>query len=253
MIQLINISKNYGKQELFSNLNFKLNSGNRVGLVGRNGSGKSTLFKLILGEESADSGEIIIPKGYRIGTLKQHLSFSEPTLREEASLALEGDMKYDLYRVEKILFGLGFSAEDLEKNPLSFSGGYQIRINLAKLLVTEPNLLLLDEPTNYLDILSLRWLKQFLCSFEGEVILITHDRDFMDATMTHTMGIVRKGLSFIQGSTHKFYDQLRANDELYEKQKISQDRKVKELEDFIARNKARASTAALAQSQPAAR
>ncbi|MDD5157790.1 ABC-F family ATP-binding cassette domain-containing protein [Sulfurimonas sp.] len=249
MIQLINISKNYGKQELFSNLNFKLNSGNRVGLVGRNGSGKSTLFKLILGEESADSGEIIIPKGYRIGTLKQHLSFSEHTLREEASLALEGDMKYDLYRVEKILFGLGFSAEDLGKNPLSFSGGYQIRINLAKLLVTEPNLLLLDEPTNYLDILSLRWLKQFLCSFEGEVILITHDRDFMDATMTHTMGIVRKGLSFIQGNTHKFYDQLRANDELYEKQKISQDRKVKELEDFIARNKARASTAALAQSK----
>ncbi|MBU1217724.1 ATP-binding cassette domain-containing protein [bacterium] len=249
MIQLNNICKSYSTQELFSNLSFKLNAGNRIGLVGRNGSGKSTLFKLILGEESADSGDIIIPKGYRIGALKQHLVFTEPSLREEAALALTEEMKYDTYRVEKILFGLGFGAEDLDKNPLSFSGGYQIRINLAKLLVTEPNLLLLDEPTNYLDIVSLRWLKNFLQNFQGELILITHDREFMDAVCTHTMGIVRKNLTLIPGDTHKFYEQLSANDELYEKQKIAQDKKVKELEDFIARNKARASTAALAQSK----
>jgi len=249
MIQLINISKNFGKQELFSNLSFKLNSGNKMGLVGRNGSGKSTLFKLILGEETPDVGEVVIPKGYKIGTLKQYLVFTEGTLREEAALALEEDMKYDVYRVEKILFGLGFTQDDLEKDPLSFSGGYQIRINLAKLLVTEPNLLLLDEPTNYLDILSLRWLKTFLKAFEGEVILITHDRDFMDAVVTHTMGIVRKNLRIIAGDTHKYYEQLKSSDELHEKQKISQDKKVKELEDFIARNKARASTAALAQSK----
>ena len=249
MIQLINISKNFASQELFSDLNFKLNQGNRVGLVGRNGSGKSTLFKIILGEELPDTGEVIIPKGYKIGALKQHLEFSQASLREEAALALEDDMKYDIYRVEKILFGLGFTSDDLEKDPLSFSGGYQIRINLAKLLVTEPNLLLLDEPTNYLDILSLRWLKSFLRAFEGEVILITHDRDFMDSVTTHTMGIIRKSLTLISGDTHKFYEQLKANDELYEKQKISQDKKVKELEEFIARNKARASTAALAQSK----
>lgn len=249
MIQLNNISKSYSTQELFSNLSFKLNAGNRIGLVGRNGSGKSTLFKLILGEESADSGDIVIPKGYRIGALKQHLIFTEPTLREESALALTEEMKYDTYRVEKILFGLGFGAEDLDKNPLSFSGGYQIRINLAKLLVTEPNLLLLDEPTNYLDIVSLRWLKNFLQNFQGELILVTHDREFMDAVSTHTMGIVRKNLTLIPGDTHKFYEQLSANDELYEKQKIAQDKKVKELEDFIARNKARASTAALAQSK----
>lgn len=249
MIQLINISKNFAKQELFSNLSLRLNSGNKVGLVGRNGSGKSTLFKIILGEETPDSGEVIIPKGYRIGALKQYLEFSESTLREEAALALEEDMKYDLYRVEKILFGLGFTQEDLEKDPLSFSGGYQIRINLAKLLVTEPNLLLLDEPTNYLDIISLRWLKNFLKAFEGEVILITHDRDFMDGVTTHTMGIIRKKLNIVQGDTHKFYGQLKADEELYEKQKISQDKKVKELEEFIAKNKARASTAALAQSK----
>jgi len=249
MIQLQNITKNFASQELFKNLNLKLNAGNRTGLVGRNGSGKSTLFKMILGEETPDSGEIIIPKNYKIGTLKQHLTFSEKSLREESALALGEEMKYDVYRVEKILFGLGFVQEDLEKDPLSFSGGYQIRINLAKLLVTEPNLLLLDEPTNYLDIVSLRWLKNFLRAFDGELILITHNRDFMDSVCTHTMGIVRKNLEVIAGDTEKFYEQLASNDELYAKQKIAQDKKVKELEEFIARNKARASTASLAQSK----
>jgi len=249
MIQLSNISKNFGSNELFSNLNFRLNHGNRVGLVGRNGSGKSTLFKLILDEESPDGGDVSIPKGYKIGSLEQHLEFSEKTLRDETALALASDDKFSIYKVEKILFGLGFVEEDLDKDPLSFSGGFQIRINLAKLLITEPNLLLLDEPTNYLDILSVRWLRSFLKNFDGEVILITHDRDFMDSVSTHTMGIVRKTLNIIPGNTYKFYDQLKLNDEHYEKQKIAQDKKRKELEDFIARNRTRASTAALAQSK----
>jgi len=249
MIELTNISKSFGSHELFTSLNFRLNAGNRIGLVGRNGSGKSTLFKIILGEDHGDEGDIHIPKNYKIGTLRQHLEFSEKTLLEETALALDEEDKFSLYKVEKILFGLGFEEDDLQKNPLSFSGGFQIRINLAKLLLTQPNLLLLDEPTNYLDILSLRWLKNFLRNFDGEVILITHDRDFMDSISTHTMGIVRKSLSLIQGNTSKFYAQLACNDELYEKQKISQDKKIKELEEFIAKNKTRASTAALAQSK----
>ena len=249
MIELTNISKNYGEQELFSSLNFRLSAGNRIGLVGRNGSGKSTLFKLILGEEHSDDGAVHIPRNYKIGTLRQHLSFSEKTLLDETALSLAEDDKFSLYKVEKILFGLGFEEEDLQKDPLSFSGGFQIRINLAKLLLTEPNLLLLDEPTNYLDIVSLRWLKMFLRSFDGEVILITHDRNFMDSITTHTMGIVRKTLSLTKGDTHKFYKQLALNDELYEKQKITQDKKIKELEEFIAKNRTRASTAALAQSK----
>jgi len=249
MIQLTNISKRYGTQELFNDVNLRMNSGQRIGLVGRNGTGKSTLFKLILGEEFYDDGEILIPKNYKIGTLKQHLEFHENTLVDEVSLALAEDDKFSVYKVEKILFGLGFVQEDLQKSPLSFSGGYQIRINLAKLLITEPNMLLLDEPTNYLDILSLRWLKSFLCAFDGEVILITHDRNFMDAVSTHTMGLTRKTLNILAGDTHKFYQQLKDDEELYEKLKISQDKKVKELEEFIAKNKARASTAAQAQSK----
>jgi len=249
LIQLTNISKRYGTQELFSNVDLRMNSGQKIGLVGRNGSGKSTLFKIILGEEFYDDGELSIPKNYKIGALKQHLEFSEKSLVDEVSLSLADDDKFSVYKVEKILFGLGFTQEDLDKNPLSFSGGFQIRINLAKLLITEPNLLLLDEPTNYLDILSLRWLKTFLRTFEGEVIIITHDRDFMDGVTTHTMGLNRRSLYIIAGDTHKFYEQLQSNDELYEKQKLSQDKKVKELEEFIAKNKARASTAAQAQSK----
>ncbi len=249
MIQISNLSKSFADRELFSNLGFTLGKGSKVGLVGRNGTGKSTLFKLILGEEHADEGDIIIPKGYRIGALKQYLHFENYTVLDEAASALPPEYEYEIYRAEKMLFGLGFTQEDLYRAPSEFSGGYQIRINLAKLLLSDPNLLLLDEPTNYLDILSLRWLKGFLRSFQGEVILITHDRDFMDAITTHTMGIVRRGLFWIEGGTQKFYDQIAQNEELYEKEKASQDRKRKELEEFIARNGARASTAAQAQSK----
>lgn len=249
MIQLTNLSKSFGTQVLFKNLTLKVSHGQKIGLVGRNGTGKSTLFKIILGEEHYDEGEIVIPKNYCIGTLRQHLQFTKPTVREECAQVLSEEEQYNVYKVEKILFGLGFSAEDLDKNPLSFSGGYQIRINLAKLLATEPNMLLLDEPTNYLDILSLRWLKQFIRDFEGEVILITHDRDFMDSVTTHTMGIQRKGLHIVKGDTKKYEETLALQDETYEKTRLNQEKKRKELEEFIARNKARASTATLAQSK----
>jgi len=249
MIQLTNLSKSFGGQTLFQDVNLKLARNQKIGFVGRNGSGKSTLFKIILGEESHDSGEVSIPKNYRIGTLKQHLVFTEPTVREECALVLPEDEQWNFYKIEKLLFGLGFTEEDLDKDPLSFSGGYQIRINLVKLLATEPNMLLLDEPTNYLDILSLRWLRGFIKEFDGEVILITHDRDFMDSVTTHTMGVQRKGLRLIQGDSHKYYSTLEMEDETYEKTKANQDKKRKDLEEFVARNKARASTAALAQSK----
>ena len=249
MIQLTNLAKSFGGQTLFNDVNLKLNSNQKIGFVGRNGSGKSTLFKIILGEEDYDSGDVSIPKNYMIGTLKQHLVFTEKTVREECALVLPEDEQWNFYKIEKLLFGLGFSEEDLDKDPMSFSGGYQIRINLVKLLATEPNMLLLDEPTNYLDIISLRWLRGFIREFDGEVILITHDRDFMDSVTTHTMGVQRKGLRLVSGDSHKYYSTLELEDETYEKTKQNQDKKRKELEDFVARNKARASTAALAQSK----
>jgi len=249
MIQLTNLSKSFGGQTLFRDVNLKITKNQKIGFVGRNGSGKSTLFKMILGEESWDDGEISIPKNYRIGALKQHLVFTEKSVREECALVLPEDEQWNFYKIEKLLFGLGFTQEDLEKDPLSFSGGYQIRINLVKLLATEPNMLLLDEPTNYLDLPSLRWLKGFIREFDGEVILITHDRDFMDAVSTHTMGVQRKGLRLVPGDSHKYYATLALEDETYEKTKANQEKKRKELEEFVARNKARASTAAMAQSK----
>ena len=129
-----------------------------MGLVGRNGHGKTTLFKLILGQEEPDSGEITIPRNYRIGHLEQHLHFTQPTILEEAALGLPEEESHSIYKAEAILFGLGFSDAALEKAPHECSGGFQIRINLAKLLLSDPNLLLLDEPTNYLDITSVRWV-----------------------------------------------------------------------------------------------
>jgi ATP-binding cassette subfamily F protein 3 len=249
MIQISNLSKHFGEQSLFEEISFSLGSGYKVGFVGRNGSGKSTLFKILLGEEEADNGDIAIPKNYTIGALRQHIHFTHTTVREECASALKPEEQFDLYKIEKMLFGLGFSQEDLDKDPTGFSGGYQIRINLVKLLATDPSLLLLDEPTNYLDIVSMRWLKNFLKEFKGEIILITHDRDFMDGVSTHTMGLFRKKLKMIEGNTHKYYAKLEEDDEYYLKTKANLDKKRAELEDFIVRQRAKASKAVMAQSK----
>ncbi len=249
MIQLNNISKAFGGQNLYQDISFTLGPKERIGLVGRNGSGKSTLFRIITGELAHDSGTINIPKSYKIGYLKQHLEFNMPSVLEECIQSLSEEEKFDHYKAEKILSGLGFSEEDMKADPLSFSGGYQIRINLAKCLLEAPNLLLLDEPTNYLDIISLRWLKNFLKNYEGEVVLITHDRDFMDDVVTHTMGISRGGLKKIKGDTVKFYERLLEDEQIYEMTRANQEKKKKELMSFVDRFRAKASKATQAQSR----
>ncbi len=249
MIQLNNISKHFGTQVLFDDLALLIGKRERIGFVGRNGSGKSTLFKIILGEIDQDAGDVIIPKGYKIGALDQHINFTKPTVLEECCQVLSEEEQYDWWKAERILFGLGFTEEDLEKDPQSFSGGYQVRINLTKALVQNPNLLLLDEPTNYLDIVSLRWLRGFLKSFKGEVLLITHDKDFMDSVSTHTIGLSRKKLSKYKGNTTKFYEQLSIADEMYEQTRLTQEKKKKELQGFVDRFGAKASKAAQAQSR----
>ncbi len=143
---------------------------------------------------------------------------------------------------------MGFTLEDLDKAPTQFSGGFQLRINLTKCLLQQPDLLLLDEPTNYLDILSLNWMKRFLNSFPGEVLIITHDRDFMDTVTTHTMGIHRKNLRKIKGPTEKYYEQLALDEEIYEKTRANQEKKVEQMQKFVDRFGAKATKAAQAQS-----
>jgi ATP-binding cassette subfamily F protein 3 len=250
MIQVTGLEKGYGTQLLFKDVTFTLGRGERVGLVGRNGMGKSTLFRILLGEESQDNGEIIFPKNYFIGTLKQHLSFTEKTILAECMTALRGEnAEFERYKAEKMLLGLGFSVSDFQKAPSEFSGGYQIRLNLAKVLVSEPHCLLLDEPTNYLDIVSMRWLSKFLRDFKGEMILITHDRGFMDEVTTHTMGIWRQKMVKIPGNSEKYFEQILLEEEIYEKTRQNAERKRKDLQDFVDRFRAKASKAAQAQSR----
>lgn len=249
MIRINNLSKYYGKQTLFENINFQMIAGEHLGLVGRNGHGKSTLFKIILGEEEADEGNITYPKNYKIGHLAQHLNFTEKTILEEGCLGLPEDEKDYQYKVEMILFGLGFSKSDMERAPSEFSGGYQIRLNLTKLLVSNPNLLLLDEPTNYLDIVSIRWITDFLRDWENEFILISHDRDFMDSVTNHTAAIHRHKLRKVKGGTEKLYAQILQEEEIHEKTRVTEEKKRKQEEAFINRFRAQASKAAAVQSR----
>ena len=249
MIKINQLSKSYFARELFADVSFQMNAGERLGLVGRNGHGKTTLFRLILGQEEPDSGEITIPRNYRIGHLEQHLHFTRPTILEEAVLGLPEEESHSIYKVEAILFGLGFSQADLGNAPRKFSGGFQIRINLAKLLLSEPNLLLLDEPTNYLDITSVRWITRFLSNFKGELILISHDRDFMDRVTTHTAVIHRQKVRKFEGGTAKAYAQIILEDEIHEKTRANEERKRAHAEAFINRFRAQASKAKMVQSR----
>ncbi len=249
MIKIENISKNFASQELFKDLSFNINDGEKIGLIGRNGTGKSTILKMITGEIEPDKGTITIPKNYKIGYLEQHISFSMDNVLDEASLGLSEENKYDTWKAEKILFGLGFSEEDLKKDPKTFSGGYQLRINLAKVLLGEPNLLLLDEPNNYLDIVAIRWLEKFLKSWKGEIALITHDRSFMDNIITHTVCIHRKKAKKITGKTEKIYDLISQEEEIYEKTRINEEKKRKELENYIERFRAKATLGKSVQSK----
>ncbi len=249
MIKINQLTKSYFARELFTDVSFQMNAGDRMGLVGRNGHGKSTLFKLILGQEEPDSGEITIPRNYRIGHLEQHLHFTQPTILAEAALGLPVEESHSMYKAEAILFGLGFSQADLEKAPREFSGGFQIRINLAKLLLSDPNLLLLDEPTNYLDITSVRWIARFLANYKGELILISHDRDFMDSVTTHTAVIDRQKVRKFEGGTAKAYGQIVLENEIHEKTRANEERKRAHAEAFINRFRAQASKAKMVQSR----
>ncbi len=249
MIQINGLSKSFGAKNLFNGVTFSLDAGERVGLVGRNGSGKSTLFKIILGQERADSGEIVAPGGYKIEGLSQHIAFTKKTLLEECTQVLRGDEQFDFYKAERILMGLGFSEDDFQRNPESFSGGYQVRINLCKSLLNKPNLLLLDEPTNYLDVVSVRWLKIFLRSFPGEMMLVTHDRDFMDGVTTHTAGILRGTCKKIRGGTEKYYAKIKEEEDIYEKTRVNQEKKKKDMMENIRRFRSKARRASQAQSK----
>ena len=251
MIALQNIRKGYGLQTLLDDASFQVNEGERIGVSGRNGHGNSTLFRIILGQESADGGRIEIPKGYTIGHLEQHYHYTQATTLAEACEALpliEG-MYREEYKAEEILDGLGFSKELQERDPHQLSGGFQVRLNLAKALLREPRMLLLDEPTNYLDITSSRWLEGFLKQWDGELLIITHDRAFMDAVCTHVVGIHRRKVRKVQGTVQKLWETILADEDVVIKTYENEVKKREQMEAFIRRFRAQAAKAKMVQSR----
>jgi ATP-binding cassette subfamily F protein 3 len=249
MIGVENLSKSFGNHVLFERVSFQVNPRERVGLVGRNGHGKTTLLGILHGDLSPDSGTVTVPKNYRIAHVRQTLAFTADSVLAEGATGLPDHSRDQLWKVEKILAGLGFEPADMQRPPSAFSGGYQVRLNLAKVLVSEPDLLLLDEPTNYLDITSIRWIERFLHSWPGEVILITHDRSFMDRIVTHVLGIHRKRVRKIEGNTEKYYTQIAQDEEIHEKTRLNDERRRREVEQFITRFRAKARLANLVQSR----
>lgn len=249
MINIRDLSISFSGYQLFEDVNFTINKKDKIGFIGRNGSGKSTFLKLLLNQIEPDSGEVKIPLGYKIGHLAQHIKFTHDTVVAEVCSILPEEREYEGWKGEEILLGLGFSSEEMLKNPSEFSGGYQVKINLAKLLLDEPNMLLLDEPTNYLDIHSIRWLKKFLQDWDGELILITHDRNFMDDVITHTLNIHRGNFKKTSGNTKDIREKIALSEEMYEKTRLNEEKKREKTQEWIDRFGAKASMASRVQSR----
>jgi len=249
MLNIKNIAKSFDGQTVFNDISFVVNSKEKIGLIGRNGSGKSTLFKILCGKLEPSEGEILKPKNYKLGYLEQHLKFTKDNVLDEACLALPEYMEDYFWEAEKVLFGLGFTEEDMTKSPKDFSGGWQIKLNLAKILISEPDILLLDEPTNYLDISSIRWLKKFLQNWNKELILITHDRSFMDEIVNHIVYIHRGSTKKNKGNTHDMYERIAFEEEIHEKTRLNENKSREKQEAYINRFKASASKAKSVQSR----
>lgn len=292
MLNVHNLSILFGGEALFSSISFRLNAGDRVGLVGKNGAGKSTMLKILSKDIEPNSGTLAYEKDVKIGFLRQDIDFvAGRTVLEEAyqafeeikflegkiaeineQLATRTDYESESYMqlihdldehsqqfgllggynyegdTEKILKGLGFSAEDFHRKTETFSGGWRMRIELAKLLLQDNDILLLDEPTNHLDIESIIWFESFLKKTTGAVVVVSHDKMFLDNITNRTIEVV---LGKIYDYNKPYSQYLVQRAELMEKQlqaKKNQDIKIKEQEDLIEKFRYKASKAAFAQS-----
>ena len=285
MLDFKGISVHYGHQDVLTNVTFRVNKGDRVGVVGPNGSGKSTLFKIVLGEMSTDTGELVIECDPRIGwtrqnpepdspeeTLLQYSLRGIPGLSEmEAEMAeLESDLTdpakmkrygelqtkfehlggYDIEtRVKIALGGLGFTTDEFEKPFKSFSGGWRMRAELSRVLASKPDLLLLDEPSNYLDLPAVDWLQKYLKAYDGTLMLISHDR-YLLRTLTNIIVEVDAGTATRYEGDLDYY--LREREVRYEHLKAAkenQDHHREQLQRFVDRFRAQATKAAQAQSR----
>lgn len=292
MLNISGLSKNQGGEPLYSNVNFQINPGEKVGLVGPNGTGKTTLFRMIIGEERPESGQISFSDKLRMAYFSQSVGemkgqtaiqvvlsgdeqieilnkklrsfeeeLSDPDItpeRMESVLVEMGEAQtefekrggYDLEtRAEEILTGLGISPSDHHNMIESFSGGWKMRIALARVLVIRPDLIIMDEPTNYLDLETILWLENWLKSFEGAIFMTTHDRDFMNNVCKKIVEVAHKKVTVYSGN-YDFYEKEREIrlDQLKSEQKKQQD-SIQKDQEFIAKFKARASHASQVQSR----
>ncbi|SDD86555.1 ATP-binding cassette, subfamily F, member 3 [Pricia antarctica] len=292
MLNVHNLSVSFGGEYLFEEISFRLNGGDRVGLIGKNGAGKSTLLKLLTKDMPLDTGTIAMEKGIKIGFLRQDIDFEQGrTVLEESYQAFEeikaleaqlehinhqlaertdyesegynqlmvdlGDIThhYEIIggynyqgETEKILLGLGFKREDFDKKTDTFSGGWRMRIELAKLLLQSNDVLLLDEPTNHLDIESILWLEQFLNNYSGAVVIVSHDKMFLDNVTNRTIEI---SLGRIYDYNKPYSKFLKLRGEIKEQQlnaQKNQEKEIQQAERLIEKFRAKSTKASMAQS-----
>ncbi|WP_439134655.1 ATP-binding cassette domain-containing protein [Pseudomaricurvus sp.] len=278
MITLHDLNLQRGSKILLEGASLRLHDGHKVGLIGANGTGKSTLFKMLSGHIAQDQGECNIPSGWRIAHMAQEVSHSD---RSALDYVLDGDTEFrrlqtaiaeqdhddgealaklyaqfeiiDGYTAEaragELLHGLGFGSHETAKPVSDFSGGWRIRLNLAQALMSPADLLLLDEPTNHLDLDTTWWLEQRLQRFKGTLLIISHDRDFLDNTVQHIVHIERSKLELYNGNYSAFERQrserLAQQQQMFERQQTQ----IAHIEQFVARFRAKATKAKQAQSR----
>lgn len=244
LLQVNNLKKEYGGKVIFSGLSFSISPKQKIGVIGRNGAGKSTLFKIILGQEQADEGEIIFNKETIIAGIKQNNDFKESELALDY---LKRKSQQEDWRCQKIASHFRFTKEELEKPVVELSGGWQMRLKLSAMLLKEPNLFLLDEPTNYLDLGTILLLEDFLKNYHGAFLIISHDREFLKNTCQETIEITpHKCISFPRGieAYLAFKEQKLSTDQNLNK-KI--EREQKHLQKFVDRFRYKDSKAKQAQ------
>ncbi|HLD68898.1 MAG TPA: ATP-binding cassette domain-containing protein [Pseudomonas sp.] len=279
MIRIQNLTLQRGPQRLLEDAELTLHPGQKAGLIGANGAGKSTLFALLLGEITPDAGDCKLPADWRIAHMRQEIETLERLavdyvldgdlrLRQVqrelavAEAAHDGDAQARLHaeldsadgysadaRARKLLAGLGFSNEQMDKPVGDFSGGWRMRLNLAQALMCPSDLLLLDEPTNHLDLDAILWLEDWLKSYPGTLMLISHDRDFLDAVVDHIGHLEQRKLTLYRGGYSAFErtraERMAQQQQAYEKQQAQR----AHMEKYIARFKAQATKARQAQSR----